>query len=146
MNCERCGNHPGEIRYTEVSAGEQRRVMICAACAEELGFGAEEETAGHLAPVTPEPADTGGAVVFASAGVPADAELLRLRCPGCGIRGAELRHASLLGCPRCYETFARWLDPVLQRLHGASRHRGRVPGGSTPPETPPGREPGEGPL
>ncbi|MBZ0268419.1 hypothetical protein K8I85_09715, partial [bacterium] len=134
MICERCGNNPGEIRYTEVVGGETHKMMVCEECAEELGFG-EEESHGPTAAAAPAPESSAlpGAVVFAAAGLPMDREFLRLRCPGCGIRGAELRNASLLGCPACYETFARWLEPILERLHGASTHRGRLPGADAPP-------------
>jgi len=133
VKCERCGNHPGEIRYTEVVGGETRKMMICEECAEELGFG-EEESRGPTAAEPPSGSSAvPGAVVFATAGIPMDREFLKLRCPGCGVRGAELRNASLLGCGTCYETFAPWLDPILERLHGASRHRGRLPGEGTPP-------------
>jgi protein arginine kinase activator len=59
-----------------------------------------------------------------------------VRCEGCGITGAELRDRTLLGCPVCYETFARPLDDLLLRLHGALEHAGRLPGGAraVPPD------------
>jgi protein arginine kinase activator len=134
VNCERCGKHPGEIRYTEVVGGSTRKMMICEACADELGFGEEEGTRGPVAAGEPTgPWPVPGAVVFAAAGMPSDPEFLRLRCPGCGVRGAELRNASLLGCARCYATFATWLVPILERLHGATRHEGRLPGANPRP-------------
>jgi protein arginine kinase activator len=134
VTCERCGKKPGEIRYTEVLDGKTRKMMICEACAQELGFGPEEDAHGPTAAGAPAgPGPVPGAVVFATAGMPADPEFLRLRCPECGTRGAELRNASLLGCGSCYGTFARWLDPILERLHGASRHVGRLPGADAPP-------------
>lgn len=144
MTCERCGKNPGEIRYTEVLGGETRKMMICEACAEDLGFGQEEDVRGPAATEAPGgPWPAPGAVVFATAGLPAEPEFLRLRCPGCGTRGAELRNASLLGCGRCYGTFARWLDPILERLHGASRHVGRLPSGRGPAAPPSGGEDSE---
>ena len=63
-------------------------------------------------------------------------EYAAVRCEGCGITGAELRDRTLLGCPRCYETFGKPLDDLLLRLHGALEHAGRLPGGAraVPPD------------
>lgn len=68
--------------------------------------------------------------------VPGD-EHAAVRCPGCGITGAELRERTLLGCPRCYETFARPLEDLFLRMHGAVEHAGRLPAGrrAAPPDT-----------
>jgi protein arginine kinase activator len=40
----------------------------------------------------------------------------------------DFKSTGLLGCPRCYETFAATLVPVLERAQGgATQHVGRVP-------------------
>lgn len=148
MNCERCGESPGEIRYTEYTGGQARKLMICKRCAEDLGFGPLESadppaTASPGAPSAPDAPPDAAAVtgpvppaipVFGSIdiqvaiteGIPPRPRDDR-QCPGCGLRVHELE--SLLGCPRCYETFADSLEPLFERLHGATRHRGRLPGG-----------------
>ena len=51
-------------------------------------------------------------------------------CPSCGLSLRGFRQAGKLGCPHCYETFAQQLEPLLLRMHNASRHTGRVPGQS----------------
>ena len=48
-------------------------------------------------------------------------------CAGCGMTPAEFRSKGRLGCPRCYETFRTELMPLLQRIHEAQAHRGRMP-------------------
>ncbi len=48
-------------------------------------------------------------------------------CPGCGLTPAEFRAKGRLGCPRCYEVFRDDLLPLLQRIHEAQAHRGRLP-------------------
>ncbi len=48
-------------------------------------------------------------------------------CPGCGLTPAEFRSKGRLGCPRCYEVFRHELMPLLQRIHEAQSHRGRLP-------------------
>jgi protein arginine kinase activator len=41
---------------------------------------------------------------------------------------AEFRQRGRLGCPRDYEVFMPQLRDLLERIHGATRHSGRVPG------------------
>jgi protein arginine kinase activator len=40
---------------------------------------------------------------------------------------ADFRGKGRLGCPRCYDTFRQELMPLLQRIHEAQSHRGRLP-------------------
>ncbi len=51
-----------------------------------------------------------------------------LKCPDCGMTLAEFRSKGRLGCPNDYEVFRQHLDPLLQRIHNATEHSGRVPG------------------
>ena len=37
-----------------------------------------------------------------------------------------------MGCAKCYETFYTRLLPVVERIHGSSRHRGKTPDGNLP--------------
>jgi protein arginine kinase activator len=39
----------------------------------------------------------------------------------------EFRQKGRLGCPRCYEAFRHELMPLLQRIHEAQSHTGRLP-------------------
>lgn len=50
-------------------------------------------------------------------------------CPHCGMTLAEFRSKGRLGCPHDYEVFREHLDPLLERIHNACAHVGRVPGG-----------------
>lgn len=136
MTCDRCGQRPGEIRYTELAEGKAQKQLVCAVCARELGFGPEEAE-----PDAPEsetqPAGPAVAKLFGVVSIeatltgdlsPALTEDDR-RCPECGLTSSAFRAQSLFGCARCYETFEDGLDPLLKRLHGAVAHRGRVPRG-----------------
>ena len=56
-------------------------------------------------------------------------------CPGCGMSPGDFRSKGRLGCPRCYDAFRSELLPLLQRIHEAQSHRGRLPAnlGEAPP-------------
>jgi protein arginine kinase activator len=99
---------------------------VCQACADQLGVGAPKVP--KFGPELLEDLLSGmqqGRV----RSKPASA------CPGCGLSPAEFRSKGRLGCPRCYETFRVELLPLLQRIHEAQTHRGRLPGvlASEPP-------------
>jgi protein arginine kinase activator len=49
-------------------------------------------------------------------------------CKSCGMSLEEFRRKGRLGCPGCYEAFQVPLLEVLERVHGARRHVGRLPG------------------
>ena len=55
------------------------------------------------------------------------------RGPGAPPAGAsfeEITQSGKIGCADCYRTFRSQLMPVIQRIHGTTRHKGKVPGGS----------------
>lgn len=58
-------------------------------------------------------------------------------CPGCGMTATDFRQKGRLGCPRCYETFRNDLLPLLQRIHEAQTHTGRLPATVGEPPPPP---------
>jgi len=132
VTCERCGQAPGAITYTEYGEDGARKLRICAACARELGFDVEPAAESPATAGAPEIAKVVGILgieaVLGAAGSRPEPDDPR-ECPGCGMTGNELRQESLFGCPACYDAFRDSLDPLFRRIHGAVMHRGRVPGG-----------------
>lgn len=50
----------------------------------------------------------------------------KLVCKGCGLTYAQFREQARLGCEHCYESFAPKLELLIKRIHGATRHTGKV--------------------
>ena len=42
----------------------------------------------------------------------------------------EISQSGKIGCAECYKTFRSQLVPMIQRIHGTTQHKGKVPGGS----------------
>jgi len=59
--------------------------------------------------------------------VPAAAASTRV-CPVCKISFAEFRTSGRLGCAHDYRAFEAELRPLLENIHGSSRHVGRKAG------------------
>src|SRR5437660_1995818 len=48
-------------------------------------------------------------------------------CPHCGIKFVEFRNTGRLGCPHDYQAFREELLPLLENIHGETRHVGKTP-------------------
>jgi protein arginine kinase activator len=114
MQCECCQEHEATIHLTQVANGQTREVHLCETCAEQGGLNLQ----GVMA--LPE-------VLFGLGGAPADGTGPDKSCPHCHFRRSDFRKTARLGCPRCYETFAEELAPMLAAMHKGTTHAGKVP-------------------
>lgn len=48
-------------------------------------------------------------------------------CPGCDTTLEDMTKQDRLGCPQCYDTFERYITPLLENYHGSLGHKGKVP-------------------
>jgi len=55
------------------------------------------------------------------------AEPLALTCPTCGLKYEQFRAEGRLGCPDDYIAFQATLEPLLERIHRAQVHTGKLP-------------------
>ena len=55
------------------------------------------------------------------------ASLNQRECPQCGLKFVEFRNSGRLGCPHDYDAFAEELTPLLENIHGDTRHAGKCP-------------------
>ena len=50
-----------------------------------------------------------------------------VQCEQCGFTDTQFSKVGKLGCPKCYDLFENKLNPVLRRVHGNTRHTGKIP-------------------
>jgi protein arginine kinase activator len=119
--CQSCKQNPATIHFTEIKDAEKRELHVCEACAQSQNLG----TGPLLAALPPMLAQLVGK---AGSGKAAKASSTPApRCPICDITFAEFREKGRLGCPNDYPFFRESLDPLLEKIHGAAVHRGRLP-------------------
>jgi len=116
VKCQVC-DKSATVHLTDIVSGQKREVHLCQDCAEkreilkhqELNLSAilQSVIGQHVGPLTDE--------------------LARLTCPSCGIKYMEFKAEGRLGCPQDYEVFRAALAPLLQRIHRALRHVGKIP-------------------
>lgn len=55
-----------------------------------------------------------------------------IKCKNCGATFKDIAESGLIGCYKCYETFNKQLFPTIKRIHGKTRHIGKIPLVSSP--------------
>ncbi len=117
MVCDNCGSGEAVVHLTQIVNNEMSTFHLCERCAAEKGL----ETA-------PEPVNFPLTDFLAQMGEeePHGAPEPDQRCSFCGLTFADFRETGRLGCPHCYTTFEAHLRGLLRRIHGGTRHLGKV--------------------
>lgn len=122
MLCEECGSRPASVHVTKIVNSQKVQQYLCQECArarwEDMGFFVQP----HL---TMQSLLSGllsgaGTTQLGSSGIQA-------RCSNCGLPFQEFARTGFLGCGHCYEQFDEQLRPIYKRIHGDTKHRGKVP-------------------
>ena len=126
MLCESCGKNPVTTHVKTIINGELTEYSLCAECAQKLGYGNlltglgrnfSSLLGGFFGETEPDSTDT-------------------MRCKGCGSSFDDIARSGKVGCAECYHTFYHRLIPLIQRIHGNTKHRGKIPGGELPQPRP----------
>lgn len=114
MKCDKCPKQ-ATLHITEV-LGEDRyeEHHLCEQCASEYLY----EPGGKK---------NGKSEELASEDDAETASLNHRECPQCGLKFVEFRNSGRLGCPHDYDAFSEELTPLLENIHGDTRHVGKSP-------------------
>jgi protein arginine kinase activator len=118
MICQRCKNN-ASVHLTQRVGESRQELHLCLACAQKAGLAVPENPPDLALDAVVQ------SLIVAHVGELVG-ELADLSCPDCGIKYMEFRAGGRLGCPQDYRVFSRGLLPVLQRVHGATRHVGKT--------------------
>jgi protein arginine kinase activator len=114
MKCQKCHN-PATIHITEILKDEQfKEFHLCEQCANQHLYESQQKS--------PAKSLSAEHVHEAEEGLFAQHE-----CPLCGMKFAEFRNSGRLGCPNDYQEFREELTPLLENIHGETRHCGKTP-------------------
>lgn len=117
--CSRCSK-PATLHITELRNGGVQALHLCESCAHDYlsnPDGAESNVESES--LTDKLAELTSDEQFD--------ELDQLSCPNCGITFREFRSQGRLGCPHDYIAFGRELTPLIENIHGETRHAGKFP-------------------
>lgn len=117
MLCEICGKSQATVHYTEIISNEMAEIHLCENCAREKG--------ALIKPQFPLADLLAGLADFQ---IPSMVEEGKVgKCSRCGLTYAGFRKGGQLGCSQCYYAFKDGLALLLKRVHGASKHVGKIP-------------------
>lgn len=131
MICESCHQNLATVHLTEIVAKQKKELHLCEDCAREKGdvlkgnFSVQEFLGGLADAAKKKPAAAPAPKAEASPKAKPAVEVGP--CPACGLTFPEFKASGRLGCYNDYEHFKKELLPLLEKIHGATQHTGRVP-------------------
>lgn len=118
MVCQLCNEYPATIHITEIINGVKKELHVCSECGKKKGI------VGKTVSFTI--GDIVGGIIEEKSHGKIDA-LQEKTCPFCKSTFAKVRKIAKIGCATCLDTFGEWLDPFIEKIHGANEHVGRSP-------------------
>jgi protein arginine kinase activator len=116
MKCQKCHN-PATLHITEVLGDDQfEELHLCEQCANKYLYEPQQKGGGGGKPASAEHAGESEEGLFS-----------QHECPLCGMKFAEFRNSGRLGCPNDYQEFREELTPLLENIHGETKHCGKAP-------------------
>ena len=113
MKCQNCPK-TATLHITEVlSEGQYEELHLCEDCAQKYLY---EPQAAKAAVQAGEPEETDEAGAIGGR-----------QCEVCGLKFIDFRNSGRLGCPHDYTAFQAELSPLLEGIHGGTRHAGKTP-------------------
>lgn len=125
--CMHCNQNPATIKIVKIINGKITDITLCDKCARKLSplqkkmFEHQEKLKEVLQNLISDAAEK-----QTSAEESAIEEDIAA-CNVCGFKFESYHKSAFLGCPRCYESFEKYIVPKLRRIHGSTIHCGKVP-------------------
>lgn len=113
MLCEKCEKNHATTHIKTVVNGVVREYNLCENCAKAFSYSGNTLT-GMLASMF-------GDITNLSSTVK------QKQCPVCKSSFADIAKSGKAGCTECYKTFYSELLPYLKRVHGSTKHAGKIP-------------------
>ena len=114
MKCQICSENNATIHLTEIEKGVKKEVHLCEDCYKEKNSAADQ----------PPPVDELIKNFLKNLTHLADD---KSECPVCGATYGDFHKKGVLGCPEDYAFFKDMLIPLLEKVHGAVQHKGKIP-------------------
>lgn len=120
MKCQQCSQAEATVHLKEVMDGKLQELHLCESCANEKGL--------HLVVEQNKLTIASQFIWMAENLYPeSSSKVGAVQCSSCGLRYSQFSRVGRVGCPDCYDAFQPQLQKILLRVHGATRHKGRVP-------------------
>src|SRR5262249_51026160 len=114
MKCQKC-TKAATLHITEVLGDDQfEELHLCEECANKYLYEPQGKNALKGGGAEGATEEEGG--LFG-----------QRQCPQCELKFVEFRNSGRLGCPHDYQEFREELTPLLENIHGETKHCGKTP-------------------
>ena len=111
--CQVCNKRDATVYFTQIVNGKKTDMYMCSQCAGE-GYKIDlNSLISGLLGLNTETED--------------DGPVSEVKCERCGMTAEEFNRTGRMGCSRCYDVFFDPMQILLKRIHGNTRHHGKVP-------------------
>jgi protein arginine kinase activator len=115
MKCQKC-TKAATLHITEIlSEDHVEELHLCEECAHKYLYEPQQKSAHKPASSAASTSDLD------------EPAAMNRECEVCGIKFVDFRNTGRLGCPHDYEEFREDLLPLLENIHGETRHVGKSP-------------------
>jgi protein arginine kinase activator len=119
MICHICKDNAATIRLKEIINNMVTELHLCQACFENRE---KEGKSGFSASV-----DKALDSIVSPGKKQAKSRTSPQKCHNCGTTEEQFLGKGRMGCSDCYKIFAKSLLPLINKIHGSTNHRGKVP-------------------
>jgi protein arginine kinase activator len=117
MKCQKC-TKAATLHITEIVSEDQvEELHLCEECAHKYLYEPQQKQQTGI-----KQAQSAAAVEEAE-----EPAVLNRECEVCGLKFVDFRNTGRLGCPHDYDEFREELLPLLENIHGETRHCGKSP-------------------
>ncbi len=120
MLCQDCGKREATVHLTQVINDEKVELHLCRECAEKRRFHTPFEG-------VPFPLAEFLASMLDQSLIKKPGKVSDKKCSTCGMHFSDFSKTGRLGCGNCYTTFRGQLNDLLRKIHGSTKHQGKVP-------------------
>ena len=122
MICNNCKMRAATIRISQVINNSVTDIYLCHDCAQENAIAGMQAAVMGFANMMPGFFSYGGEM---NKYMKAKPEFVK--CSLCGKTFEEIQQDGKLGCAVCYKEFKDKLNPIIERIYGSARHKGKCP-------------------
>lgn len=117
MLCNICNKSEANIHLEGIVNGKTMHLHLCEDCAKKKGI--------EFSLSKPHFSLVDLLANLSDWEIPGHKTTKSVSCPSCGLTYSRFKETARLGCPECYKAFQVQLEPLLKRIHGSSKHRGK---------------------
>lgn len=128
MLCQKCNQNEATVHFRQNINGEVSEIHLCQQCASELGY---DSVFNELDEFSPFGALNMGVQKFLGSLFSQELPSLKVpstrKCSFCGTTLEDFAQTAMAGCAHCYDEFLNDMMPYIQRIHGKTKHVGKIP-------------------